>query len=60
MDTGKITEFLVVLVFALVVGTGAVLTVLYLDGVARVVAMFALIVVGLAAWQYLRKRFGRV
>lgn len=60
MSGEKITEFLVVLVFALVIGTGVVLTVLYLSGVSRNVVIFVLLVAALTAWQFLRKRFGRV
>jgi len=60
MSGEKITEFLVVLVFALVTGTCAVLAVQCLEGVLRAVALLVLLVGALTAWQFLRKRFGRV
>lgn len=60
VNTDKITEFLVVLVFALVTGACAILAVLSLEGVLRAVAIFILLIGALAAWQFLRKRFGRV
>ena len=59
MSVDKITEFLLVLVFALVVGTAGVLAVLCLDGLARGIALVGLLVAALASWQYLRRRFGR-
>ncbi len=59
MSTEKITEFLLVLVFALAIGAAAILTVLYLEGVNRGLAILGTMVVAVAAWQYLRRRFGR-
>lgn len=59
MSAEKITEFLFVLVFALAIGAGAIMTVLYLEGVARGLAILGILVVAVAAWQYLRRRFGR-
>lgn len=55
----KITEFLTVLLFALVIGAAAVLSVLYLEGVTRGVAILFILVAAVVAWQYLRRRFGR-
>lgn len=55
----KITEFLLVLVFALVIGSCAILAVLYLEPLPRGIAIFVLVVGTVASWQFLRKRFGR-
>lgn len=59
MNHDKITEFVTVLIFAMIVGGGASLSILYLEGVARDVALGALIVIAVVAWQFLRRRFGR-
>jgi len=59
MTGDKLTEFVTVLVFAMVVGAGAVLSILHLEGTARAVALFALVTSTIIAWQYLRRQFGR-
>ena len=57
-DSGLI-EFMAVLICALVVGAGAWGALMYLEGAARAVALVALGLIIIAAWQLLRKRFGR-
>ncbi len=59
MQVDKITEFLVVLIFALAVGTGAILSILYLEETPRAVAIVLVLILALVSWQYLRRRFGR-
>ena len=59
MNADKITEFLLVLVFAMVIGTCAVLSVLYLEPLARGIAIFVLVVATITSWQFLRRRFRR-
>lgn len=55
----KLTEFVTVLTFAMVIGAGAVLSILYLEETLRAIALFALVAATIVAWQYLRKRFRR-
>lgn len=59
MKADRITEFLVVMIFALAVGTGAILAILYLEETPRAVAIVLVLIAALGSWQYLRKRFGR-
>lgn len=59
MRNDKITEFVTVLVFAMVVAAGASLSILYLEGFWRHAALLILLAATITAWQYLRKRFGR-
>ncbi len=59
MDSNKITEFLAVLACALLIGSAAILSIMYLEGAARGIAILGVLVAALIAWQYLRRRFGR-
>ncbi|MCL6519841.1 MAG: hypothetical protein K6T99_08415 [Armatimonadetes bacterium] len=59
MRNDKITEFLTVLIFAMAVGGAAMLTILYLEGILRAVALIVIIAATIGSWSYLRKRFGR-
>ena len=55
----KLTEFVTVLFCALLVGAGLALSVQYLEGTARSVALIGLVILTVLLWQYLRRRFGR-
>jgi len=55
----KLTEFVTALVFALVIGAAVALTVRYLGPGPRAVGLIVIGAVAIAAWQYLRKKFGR-
>jgi len=57
-DSGLI-EFMAVLICALVVGVGVWCALIYLEGTARAVALIVAGLIIIAAWQLLRKRFGR-
>ena len=59
MNTDKLTEFITVLICAMVVGALAMLAVLHLSGAALTAALVILMGVTIASWQYLRKRFRR-
>jgi 4-hydroxybenzoate polyprenyltransferase len=59
MRSGKLTEFITVLLFAMVVGAAGILSILYLNGTAQMIAIVLIVVAMIASWRYLRKRFGR-
>jgi hypothetical protein len=56
----RLAEFVTVLAFAMVLAAGAALSVLYLEGSLRAVALIALVAAAIISWQYLRKRFHRL
>lgn len=45
--------------FAMAIGGAAMLTILYLEGTSRIIALAVIIVATIGSWNYLRKRFGR-
>ncbi|MHB0911999.1 MAG: hypothetical protein ACYC2Y_00960 [Armatimonadota bacterium] len=55
----RLTEFLWVLTFALAIGALAMLAIYHLSGTPFTLAVVALVIVTIGAWQYLRRRFGR-
>jgi uncharacterized membrane protein YjjP (DUF1212 family) len=59
LNPEKLTEFITVLLFAMVIGAAGMLAVLNLRGVWLTLALTALTAATVTAWQYLRKRFGR-
>ena len=59
MSGDRLTEFVTVLAYALVISTVLMLSIFYLEGTVRVVALIALVTATIIAWQYLRRRFGR-
>jgi len=55
----RLTEFVTVLIFALMIGAAIALIIRCLEPALRPIALVILGVVVIAVWQYLRKRFGR-
>ena len=59
MQGNKLTEFVTVLVFAMIVGSATMLSIMNLEGVAQVGALIIILIATIVIWQYLRKQFGR-
>jgi len=59
MRSDKLTEFVTVLIFAMVIGGGAMLAIMNLNGNALMFTLAILVIAAVASWQYLRKRFRR-
>ena len=60
MRNSRFSEFITVLIFALVLGAGAWLTIRYVENnISRLIAFIVLAVAAVLALSYLRKRFGR-
>ena len=57
MNREKISEFLTVLAFAVIVGGAAALSNLYLEGLYQTTALVAIVIAALILWQVLRKKF---
>jgi hypothetical protein len=55
----KLAEFITVLAFALALGVGIALAAYWLKGTAGTIAIIIIAIATIAAWQYLRRRFGR-
>jgi hypothetical protein len=59
MRDGGFIEFMAVLICALLVGAGVWGALIYLEGTTRAVALIGAGAIVIAAWHFLRKRFGR-
>ena len=60
MQNSKLSEFITVLVFALVIGAGVWLSTIYLKSdTARGILLIVLLAAAVIVLQYLRKRFQR-
>ena len=59
VNGGRATEFITVLVFALVVGVATGLAIRFLQGRELTAALLGLGAVTILVWQFLGRRFGR-